>query len=156
MLFTSFTLAAPPQSHTPAAPPLSPLNSTVQCEDVPAAGVVPADCTYLLNHLDDIAHWANEYITFGVLQPGGRETPIFVYAGFCRLGVLAAFPERRPVDRFRLKDYIHDLREINSRCLLHSGGRWNAGVAPVGAEAKFYAYLGGIPYEKEREGVAQG
>ena len=149
---TSLTFAAPPQPMTPA--PQS-LNDNVACAAIPYMGVIPADCTRLLDNLDDFADWPDEYIDFGILGPGGRETPVFVQVGYCRVGVVAILPERRPVERMRLKDYMSDLRRINRQCLLGPSSRWNAGRSTIGEEGKFYAYLGGVPIQGQK-GVVNG
>ena len=155
-LVTYLTQAAPPKSVTPAALPSQSLNGSIACQSRPDAAVIPADCNYLLQHLSELAPWTDEYINFGVLEPGGRETPIWVHSGFCQLGVLARSPREREIDRFRLKDYMQDLMLISSLCLLAPRTRWNAGTAEVGDLGRFYAYLGAVPYKKKREGVAQG
>ena len=144
-LFTCLTLAAPPQSLTPAAAPQA-LNGSLLCETVPDGVVDAGDCTYLLRHLDELAPWTHEYVTFG--PPGTGETPIYINWRFCRLGVLAESPRGKPAERFRLRDYLQDIGLINRLCLLAPRTTWNAGTAGVGDKGIFYAYLGAVPPQK--------
>ena len=154
-LFTSLSIAAPPQSITAAAPPPY-LNNTIICGSVPYMGVIPSDCTYLLNNLDEFADWPREYLYYGGRGRQGLVTPVFVQESFCRVGVLAISPEQSPVERFRLKDYMDDLRRVNQRCILDPMSRWNAGKVAVGTEGRFYAYLGGVVLRNETGEVAGG